>query len=387
VGVMTAQRPGSPMTAARLLGIIKWVLPLALAGIAVFFEWSEHIAREQEDISSGFIGEIILFAVVGPVAVFATLVWVSRLLRAYAEASTALATANRDLEAKVAERTAHLEAATAELADTNADLARANTELRQLDRLKSEFVSLVSHQLRAPLTNIRGALEIVGGDAAPLPPSSRRTLEILTLESERLSSLIMTILDVSRLEAGRLSPRLGLVAVEPLLARACASTLGADPGRPWSLEVQPGLPPAWADETLLEEVVRNLLENAAQYSPLGQPVEVDASVGEAGIRVAVTDHGQGIPPEEQGLIFDSFHRIGEDDSAVQGYGLGLYFADRLVRAMGGSVAVESPVRPDDGAPGSRFIVTLPVAVDGPSGTDDHLDDDPDDGPDDGVGDA
>jgi signal transduction histidine kinase len=374
VGVITAQRPGSPMTAARLLGIIQWVLPLALAGIAVFFEWSEHIAREQEPISAGFIGEIILFAVIGPIAVFVTLVWVSRLLRAYAETSDALATANHDLEGKVAERTAHLEEATTQLAASNAELAHANTELRQLDRLKSEFVSLVSHQLRAPLTNIRGALEIVGGDAALLPPPSRRTLEILTLESERLSSLIMTILDVSRIEAGRLSPRLGLVAIEPLLARACASTLGADRGRPWSLEVQPGLPPAWADETLVEEVIRNLLENAAHYSPVIQPVLVQAAIDEAAIRIAVTDHGQGVPPEEHELIFQSFHRIGDDDTTVQGYGLGLYFADRLVRAMGGSVAIESPVWPDAAAPGSRFTVTLPVADDGGSGPDDGSED-------------
>jgi signal transduction histidine kinase len=362
------------MTAASLLGIIKWVLPLALAGIAVAFEWSEHIAREQEPITPGFIGEIILFAIIGPIAVFATLVWVSRLLRAYAETSAALAAVNRDLEDKVAERTAHLEEATAELAARNADLARANAELRQLDRLKSEFVSLVSHQLRAPLTNIRGALEIVGGDAALLPPPSRRTLEILTLESERLSSLIMTILDVSRIEAGRLTPRLGLVAVEPLLVRACASTLGSDRGRPWTLEVEPGLPPAWADEALLEEVVRNLLENAGHYSPVNLQVLVQASFVEAGIRIAVTDHGQGVPPEERELIFQSFHRIGDDDTTVQGYGLGLYFADRLMRAMGGTVAIESPVWPDQAAPGSRFTVTLPVSVDGPAGPDDGMED-------------
>jgi signal transduction histidine kinase len=374
VGVMTAQRSGPPMTAARSLHIIQWVLPLVLAGLAVFFEWGEHIAREGEEISAGFVGEVVLFGVLGPIAVWVTLRWVSRLLGAYSDASTALAGVNRGLEGKVAERTAHLEEATAELAARNADLARANTELRQLDRLKSEFVSLVSHQLRAPLTNIRGALEIVGGDAALLPPPSRRTLEILTLESERLSSLIMTILDVSRLEAGRLSPRLGLVAVEPLLDRACASTLGADSSRQWSLEVQPGLPPAWADETLVEEVIRNLLENAGNYSPLNQPVLVQAAMDEAGIRIAVTDHGQGVPPEEHELIFQSFHRIGDDDETVQGYGLGLYFADRLVRAMGGRVAIESPVWPDTAAPGSRFTVTLPVAADGPPGSDDGPED-------------
>jgi signal transduction histidine kinase len=357
------------MTAARTLGVVKWVLPLALAGIAVFFEWSEHIAREQEPITPGFIGEIFLFAIVGPIAVFVTLVWVSRLLRAYSETSAALATVNRDLEAKVAERTAHLEEATAELAAANAELAEANAELRKLDHLKSEFVSLVSHQLRAPLTNIRGALEIVGGDALLLPPASRRTLEILALESERLSSLIMTILDVSRIEAGRLTPRLGLVAVEPLLARICESTFGAERQRRWTLAVEAGLPPAWADELLLEEVVRNLLQNAVHYSPLDSPVLVSADRVGAAIVVAVTDFGPGVPPEEQKLIFESFHRIGDVETTVRGYGLGLYFADRLIRAMGGAVAVESPVRPDVDAPGSRFVVTLPVATDAPESDD------------------
>jgi len=374
VSLTSRETPAPPTSAARALGVVRWVLPLGLAAIALFFEWSEHIVREHDDVSPSFVGELLLFGVIGPLAVFVTLAWVARLLGAYQRTSDELADVNRDLEGKVAERTHHLEEATSQLAAANEDLAAANTELRQLDRLKSEFVSLVSHQLRAPLTNIRGALEIVGGDADLLPAPSRRTLEILALESERLSSMIMTILDVSRLEAGRLTPRLGLVAVEPLLARACASTLGSDPGRPWSLEVQPGLPPAWADEALLEEVVRNLLENAGHYSPASLPVLVQASFVEAGIRIAVTDHGQGVPPEEQELIFQSFHRIGDDDTTVQGYGLGLYFADRLMRAMGGTVAIESPVWPDPAAPGSRFTVTLPVSVDGPSGPDDGLED-------------
>jgi len=207
-----------------------------------------------------------------------------------------------------------------------------------------------------------------------LPAPSRRTLEILTLESERLSGLIMTILDVSRLEAGRLTPRLGLVAVEPLLDRSCAATLAADRDRPWTLEVEPGLPPAWADELLLEEVVRNLLQNAVHYSPATAPVEVRASLDGPSIVISVTDQGPGVPLEEQDLIFESFHRIGGEDTTVRGYGLGLYFANRLIRAMGGSIAVESPVRDDVDAPGSRFLVTLPVGPDAPPGSDDGPED-------------
>ena len=364
-----------PASAARILDIVKWVLPLGLTAIAVFFEWNEHIAREHEAITPSFLGEIFLFAMIGPVAVFITLAWVTRLLRGYARTSDELATVNRDLEEKFTERTQHLEETTAQLAAANTELAAANADLRQLDRLKSEFVSLVSHQLRAPLTNIRGALEIVGGDADLLPPPSRRTLEILTLESERLSGLIMTILDVSRIEAGRLAPRLGLVAIEPLLARACSATLGTDGSRPWTLTVDDGLPPAWTDEMLVEEIARNLLDNADDYSAQESPVDVVATLEHDSIRISVTDHGPGVPPEEQDLIFESFHRVGDEDTTVRGYGLGLYFADRLVRAMGGAIEVESPVHADPSQPGSRFIVTLPVADDTTTGIDDAAEDD------------
>lgn len=369
MGVVALPHAPHAMSAARWLGIVRWVLPLGLAGVAISFEWSEHIAREHDEITAGFLGEVALFAILGPVSVALTLTWVLRILRAYAATSAQLAVVNVDLEAKVAERTRHLEAATSQLAEANDDLGHANAELRQLDRLKSEFVSLVSHQLRAPLTNIRGALEIVGQDAELLPTSSRRTLQILTLESERLSRLIQTILDVSRIEAGKLTLRLGPVAVEPFLARTCVSTLRPELGRRWTLGVPPGLPPAWADEILLEEVVRNLLENAVQYSPTDAPIEVAAGPAEGGIEIAVVDHGPGVSPDEHDRIFQSFHRLGEDDNTVGGYGLGLYFVDKLVHAMGGSVVLQSPVWPDQAAPGTRFAIRLPIASDEPPGVD------------------
>jgi signal transduction histidine kinase len=370
--LLPTRRSGPPVSAGRLLAKVRWILPLVLAVVAVFFEWSEHIAIEHDAVTPSFIGETVLFGLVGPVAVFVTLAWVARLLNAYVSASSELAEVNEDLEAKILLRTRHLEEATDQLAGANAELARANTALHQLDRLKSEFVSLVSHQLRAPLTNIRGALEIVRDNADGLPSSSRRTLEILTLETDRLSGLIMTILDISRIEAGRLSLSLGPVAVDPLLVRACSATLGPGRGGRWTLVIPAGLPPAWADETMLEEVVRNLLQNAVQHAPDSGPVDVTAAVADGAIRVAVADHGPGVPREEQERIFQSFHRIGADDATVRGYGLGLYFADKLVAAMGGAIRVESPAWPDPAAPGTRFAFTLPIAGDEPPGSDDEL---------------
>lgn len=349
----------------RLLRVVRWLLPLGLAVIALLFEVSEHAAEGEGAIGPGFIGELILFALVGPVAVFITLMWVERVVTAYHETSTELAEVNRSLEHRIAERTAHLTEATAQLQAANAELERANADLRELDRLKSEFVSLVSHQLRAPLTNINGALEIVAQDAASLPAETQHTLEILIHEGERLSWLIGTILDVSRIEAGRLQPRLGPVAVEPLLDGAAAATLAVDAERPYQKHIEEGLPPAWADEALLGEVVRNLIENAIRYSPNDMPVIVSAATSDDEIEIAVTDHGNGVPPDEQQRIFQSFHRVEGGEGAVRGSGLGLYFADRLVRALGGSISVESPVWTDPLMPGARFTVRVPVSADVP----------------------
>ena len=332
---------------ARWLRLVRWLLPLFLAGVALFFELSEHVFAEHDEINPAFWGEVFVFAVVGPVVVALVLGWMARLIAAYQATSEALTVANRDLEARVAERTSAL--------------SRANDELRQLDRLKSEFVSLVSHQLRAPLTNINGALELIGQDAALLPPAHRRTLEILEAEGQRLSHLIQTILDVSRVEAGRLSPHLGAVAIEQLLVRSSRSALAAQPDRTCSVSVTPGLPPAWADEVLLEEVIRNLVENAVRYSAPLTPVEVAASARDGTIRISVTDHGRGIPAEEQEMIFRSFHRVDTNEATMDGYGLGLYFADKLTRAQGGSLAVQSPIEPGLEPPGSRFTISVPIA--------------------------
>ena len=353
--------------ALRLLGVVRWLLPLVLALVAWTFEWTEHLSTEHEVLTPGFYGEVLLFGVIGPLVVAVVLTWVRRLVVTLQATTSALEAVNRDLEVIVAERTANLRAATEELAERNRELARANAELRELDRMKSDFVSLVSHQLRAPLTNINGALELVSQDAELLPAASQRTLRILAEEGQRLSYMIETILDVSRLEAGQLTLHSGPVALEPLLARVCASVIASEAGgRDWKLEVTPGLPPVWADEMLLEEIARNLVENAVRYSPPGLAVEVSACRVVGSVAVSVADHGPGIPAERQKDIFRSFFRLDHSDSAPGGYGLGLYFADKLVRAQGGEIQVESPVWPDPAAPGTRFVFNLPIVEEVPN---------------------
>ncbi|MFN8623236.1 MAG: HAMP domain-containing sensor histidine kinase [Chloroflexota bacterium] len=372
---MTSTAPALPAAptprAVRLLAVLRWALPLLLCVIGLYPEISEHIATDHDAITPGLIGEVLLFSVTGPLVVFFTLSWVLRMVRAYQATADALRDANRDLEAKVDDRTRHLREATDQLASANSrlasandELARANQQLRELDQMKSEFVSLVSHQLRAPLTNIIGALEIVSAEAAALPPSAQRTLQILALESQRLSRLIQRILDVSRLEAGRLKLHLGPVALEPLMARTAEATLGVASGAGWRIDAAPGLPPAWADEQLLAEVVRNLLENAARHAP-GTDVTIDIRLAGEELELGVADHGPGVPPEEQERVFRSFHQVGDPDAVVTGHGLGLYFADRLIRAQHGAIGVTSPLVPGSDAPGARFWVRLPVAGGGP----------------------
>lgn len=364
--MQTAQdlpRPG----ALRLLDVVRWLLPVLLSVVAWTFEWTEHLGAEHEALTPGFYGEVFLFGVIGPVAVAIVLTWVRRLVTTLQATTGALEAVNRDLETMVAERTENLRAATEELAEKNRQLAGANEELRELDRMKSDFVSLVSHQLRAPLTNINGALELVSQDAELLPATGQRTLRILTEEGQRLSRMIGTILDVSRLEAGRLTLSAGPVALEPLLARVRASVAPTDADRrDVRLVVMPELPPVWADETLLEEIMRNLVENAVRYSPDGQPVEISAQRTSGGVMIAVADRGPGIPHEQHHDIFRSFFRLDQSDSAPGGYGLGLYFADKLVRAQGGEIRVESPIWPDPSAPGTRLTFTLSIVEDVPA---------------------
>ena len=356
-------------TGLRLLRVVRWLLPLGLAVIALLFELNEHISEDATQAEPWFYLEVLLFAVIGPVAVWITLAWVERLVTAYAETSDELADVNRELEMRIEDRTAHLARATDQLQEANAELERANENLRELDQLKSEFVSLVSHQLRAPLTNINGALEIVMQETQSLPAATQHTLAILAHEGQRLSWLIQTILDVSRIETGRLKPRLGPVAIGPLLDDVCAAMLDVDPARPHEANVADGLPPAWADETLLGEVARILIENAMRYSSVDTPIVVAAELVDGRIEISVTDHGRGVPPDEQERVFQSFYRVSDREDDVAGSGLGLYFAERLVRAQAGWIRIDSPIWPEASAPGSRFTFSLPVAGDVPDDRD------------------
>ena len=255
------------------------------------------------------------------------------------------------LERLVAERTRALR-------EKNEQLQRANDELQQLDRLKNEFVSLVSHELRAPLTNLNGSLGLMRGGCAHPNTTCQHMFHVIDGQIARLTRLVQGVLNVSRIEAGQLTLR-----SEPVdLARLARETVESVRGRTTIHQFQLSAPVHGAtvrgDPDRLAEVVLNLIDNAIKYSPDGGPVSIDLSQHDGEVRLAVSDVGLGIPADEVERVFDKFHRVdGSDAQAVYGHGLGLYISKKLVEAHGGRMEVRSRV----GA-GSTFTVCLPAEV-------------------------
>jgi len=334
------------------LNVLQWTVPLFLAATAFVFELAEHGLEDELHFDLAFVSETILFGLMGPVIIGFIIAWMRELFNAEKQAIAEVHVLNRELENKVAERTTALE-------ERNLELDRANRELQQLDQMKSEFVSLVSHELRAPLTTLNGGLELALQHADTLPSLARRTLETMVSESARLTKLVQTILDVSRLEAGKLEVNLGPVALRPLMEQAAEVVLVSS-GRSLIWELAQDLPPVLADEVHLEEIVRNLMRNADKYSPSATPIHLSARLDGSKIRISIKDHGLGVPKDYQQYIFERFGRGQSGESAPPGWGLGLYFARKLTQAQHGSIEVISPVWPEVDGPGSEFTLMLPV---------------------------
>lgn len=338
------------------LKLIHWLLPLFLFLTATVYEIIEHGWKHTEPFTFSLSAEIVFFGISGPIAVMIVIGYMRLLVKSETDARQKLERLNRELETKVDERTALL-------AERNQQLDDANQQLKRVDEMKSEFVSLVSHELRAPLTALNGGLEVALQSAETLPPASRRILEVMVGECDRLTRFVQTILDVSRIEAGILTLNLGPVAVTPVLYRAVEVILSTRRVIKWNIPKQ--IPPVWADEIYYEQIIRNLLRNADKYSSPERPIEIYITVTRDSVSVEVTDHGIGISSDAQDKIFERFYRVQNGENASPGWGLGLYFAKKLAEAQSGKLSLRSPLSQDPDGPGSAFTISLPIAADEP----------------------
>lgn len=287
---------------------------------------------------------------------------------------------NLSLEAKVAERTR-------DLSEANAALERTHEKLRALDRLKSEFVSNVSHELRTPLTAIRMAVDnLLDGVTGDVSPTLQRYLSRVKSNTDRLVRLIGDLLDLSRIEAGRVELHRTALSVGDLLQEVAEGMRPMAAQKGVELAVLPPASPrlAFADRDRVQQVLINLVGNAVKFTPPGGRIGIsgEARVGNADFRMrnaelaeattaantaplgenrdwiefSVEDTGEGIPPEELDAIFDKFHQVRRDGQGkTQGTGLGLAIAKSLIELHGGQIRVESKV-----GQGSRFVFTLPA---------------------------
>ena len=237
------------------------------------------------------------------------------------------------------------------------------SELKQVEQLKSDFVAMVSHELRAPLSTVSGSVEtLILLDPAGDREAYQEVLGLLQQQTQRLREVVEEVLQLTRVEAGRLHVHLQSLSLSEFLQSALESTRLAWVGddRPLVLRTLDGLQPVQADRDVLQIVVRNLLDNARKYSPAGSPIEVEVkpAPGADQLLVHINDHGSGIPPEQLEQIFERFSRGAHTSRGWRrGYGLGLYIARELIRAQQGQIWAEN--RADGGA---RFTFSLPVAA-------------------------
>jgi signal transduction histidine kinase len=267
-----------------------------------------------------------------------------------ASAQAELQVFNTRLEDKVAEKTFSL-------LQAYVQLEQQNETLQQLDQLKSDFVSLVSHELRAPLTNISSGIELVLEDKSNLTPMTEQSLELVQAEIHRLNYFVENILDVSALDAGKTPFEAIPMPFEPVLAtlqRQVSQFIGSERIH-WFIPER--LPFVMADERALTSIFYHLIDNALKYAPQG-PIEIEINPGDTGrLEVAVCDSGPGIPVEALPLLFDKFYRSHSGDAqTVYGHGLGLYVVKKLLGAMGGGIQAEN--RPSGGACFTFWIATV-----------------------------
>ena len=234
--------------------------------------------------------------------------------------------------------------------------------LQELERLRAEFLGLVSHELRAPLTSILGSAATLLEESAELDPAEMREFfRIIYDQARHMRGLIGDMLDAGRIEAGTLSVVPEPSEIAALVDSARNTFLSGGARHTLYIDLPPDLPPVMADRRRIAQVLNNLLANAARHSPEFAPIRISAERDGVHVVVSVSDEGEGVAPELLPRLFQKYTGAVGGERAIAGTGLGLVICKGLVEAHGGRIRAESG-GVDQGA---RFTFTLPVAVDTP----------------------
>jgi two-component system phosphate regulon sensor histidine kinase PhoR len=228
------------------------------------------------------------------------------------------------------------------------------TEVRYLETVRQEFVANLSHELKTPLTSLRLAAESLLGEPQPPPAARERFAQRVLTEADHLANIVANLRELAQIEAGNIAVTLTRFTVHDLVSEA-VERMRLD--RPLMLRIPESLE-ITADRTKLAQILDNLLDNAAKFSPPGSPIEVDASIREQEFRLVVRDHGPGISPEHWPRVFERFYKVDPArPRGVTGSGLGLSIAKHLVRAQGGNAWTEAA---REG--GQVFGLTIPMPI-------------------------
>ena len=233
------------------------------------------------------------------------------------------------------------------------------TEARRRDLVRETFVGVLSHELRTPVTTIFGGAKLLAREGSGLDDATRRSVFMdIHDELERLLRLVEDLVALNRF--GDSSGDIGMepVLLQRLLPGVVASEEARWPGVSFTLDVEPGLPTVTGDATYVEQVVRNLLSNAAKYGGAGSSVSVSAEAGDIDVTVRILDDGPGFSADEAERLFELFYRSPETATAASGAGIGLFVCARLIHAMAGRIWARP--RSEGGA---EFGFTLPLFAD------------------------
>jgi two-component system sensor histidine kinase KdpD len=230
-----------------------------------------------------------------------------------------------------------------------ADIAQKTTVQVESERLRNALLGAISHDLRTPLAALAGLADSLQLVAPPLAPAHAEIAQSLREAALRMNALVSNLLDMARLESGRVALNLQWQPLEEVVG----SALRGPGGRRVTVTLPADLPLLQFDAVLIERVLANLLENAAKYTPAGSAIGIGAAVVGDSVEVWVADTGPGLPPGREALIFEKFER-GRKESATPGVGLGLAICRAIVAVHGGSIRGETR---DEG--GARFVFTLP----------------------------